>query len=123
MKPWPLYSKDETQTPLRTTTIYMLYIIYIIVHDGLFAGWRVSHLQVQGSQVQLAPHLQPPDSAASPISDPSKYVFWGATPITRVSVVVISEKLMSGYILHPPQPLPHLQPEPQPQFPPQQDIF
>lgn len=26
-------------------------------------------------------------------------------------------------ITYPPQPLPHLQPEPQPQFPPQQDIF
>ncbi|WP_216075546.1 hypothetical protein, partial [Acinetobacter indicus] len=38
-----------------------------------------------------------------------------------VAVVVLFS--MSGYIPHPPQPLPHLQPEPQPQFPPQQDIF
>ena len=32
----------------------------------------LSHLQLQGSQVQLDPHLQPPFSAPTPISDPSK---------------------------------------------------
>ena len=31
----------------------------------------LSHLQLQGSQVQLDPHLQP-FSAPTPISDPSK---------------------------------------------------
>jgi hypothetical protein len=38
-------------------------------------------------------------------------------------VVVSPENPKSGYILQPPQPLPHLQPDPHPQFPPQQDIF
>eukprot|EP00268_Persea_americana_P049564 TRINITY_DN5319_c0_g1_i1.p1 TRINITY_DN5319_c0_g1~~TRINITY_DN5319_c0_g1_i1.p1 ORF type:complete len:111 (-),score=22.27 TRINITY_DN5319_c0_g1_i1:69-401(-) len=84
----------------------------------------ISHLQVHGSQVQLDPHLQPPFSAPTPISAPSKYCFWGATPMIRLSVVLLSpEKDRSGYILHPPHPLPHLQPDPQPQFPPQQDIL
>ncbi|WP_227518165.1 hypothetical protein, partial [Acinetobacter baumannii] len=45
----------------------------------------------------------------------------GATPTIRVSVVIFSEMDMSGYILQPPQPLPHLQADPQPQFPPQHD--
>ena len=50
-----------------------------------------SHLQVHGSQVQLDPHLHPPFSAATTVSDPSKLGFWGATPNTRVSLVVLSE--------------------------------
>eukprot|EP00262_Sarcandra_glabra_P015892 TRINITY_DN5005_c0_g2_i1.p1 TRINITY_DN5005_c0_g2~~TRINITY_DN5005_c0_g2_i1.p1 ORF type:complete len:109 (+),score=12.26 TRINITY_DN5005_c0_g2_i1:253-579(+) len=88
----------------------------------LFLFLPLYHLQVQGSQVQLDPHLHPPFSEPAFISDPSKYPFSGATPTIVVSVL-LSPK--SGYILHlqPPHPLPHLQAEPHPQFPPQQDIF
>ncbi|MCA0777041.1 hypothetical protein KUO10_23150 [Vibrio vulnificus] len=45
----------------------------------------------------------------------------GATPEMRVAVVVLIS--ISGYIPHPLHPLPHWQPDPHPQFPPQQDIF
>ena len=87
-------------------------------------GGDETHLQVHGSQVQFDPHLHP-FSAPIPISDASNRGFaTGATPMTRVwVVVVVSAMLKSACILHPPQPLPHLQPAPQPQFPPQQDIF
>lgn len=59
-----------------------------------------SHLQVQGSQVQLAPHLQPFSAPTTVSAAPAKWPFSGATPRTRVSLVIVSEELMSGYILH-----------------------
>ena len=69
--------------------------------------------------MQFDPHLHPfPPSAA--FSPDSTKLFMGATPSMMVIKVVDFSK--SGYIPHPP-PLPHLQPDPQPQFPPQQDMF
>ncbi len=69
------------------------------------------------------PHLhwvqpQPPSSAA--ISIPPELALWVAVAATRRVAPAAST---SGYMLQPPQPLPHLQALPQPQLPPQQDIF
>lgn len=69
------------------------------------------------------PHLQvlqpqPPFSAA--ISIPPELALWAAVATTRRLEVWTSA---SGYMLQPLQPLPHLQDDPQLQFPPQQDIF
>ena len=69
------------------------------------------------------PHLhwvqpQPPFSAA--ISMPPELALWVAVAETRRVAPAASA---SGYMLQPPQPLPHLQAVPQPQFPPQQDIL
>ena len=47
------------------------------------------------------------------------YALWVAVAETRRVAPAAST---SGYMLQPPQPLPHLQALPQPQFPPQQDI-
>ncbi|MCA0763353.1 hypothetical protein, partial [Vibrio vulnificus] len=79
--------------------------------------------QLQGSHSQFAPHLHPcPPSAVRLCSAPSEYIMaGGATPEMRVAVVVLIS--ISGYIPHPLHPLPHWQPDPHPQFPPQQDIF
>ncbi|MDK0835639.1 hypothetical protein P5E39_16440, partial [Clostridium perfringens] len=79
-------------------------------------------MQVQGSHWQLSPHLQP-FSAAMPISaSASKYEMVGATPEIRAAELLEASP-KSGNILHPPQPLPHLQADPQPQLPLQHDIF
>ncbi|WP_215258549.1 hypothetical protein, partial [Escherichia coli] len=80
-------------------------------------------MQLQQEQPQLVPHLQvvqsqPPFSVA--ISNPPELALWVAATRTVVLVAVAST---SGYIPHPLHPLPHLQPEPQPQFPPQHDIL
>ena len=48
------------------------------------------------------------------------YALWVAVAATRRVAPAAST---SGYMLQPPQPLPHLQAVPQPQFPPQQDIL
>ncbi|MDK0841571.1 hypothetical protein P5E51_15875, partial [Clostridium perfringens] len=81
-------------------------------------------MQLQQEQPQLVPHLQvvqsqPPFSVA--ISNPPEVPLWVAAAMIMVLVVAVAST--SGYIPHPLHPLPHLQPEPQPQFPPQHDIF
>lgn len=136
---------------------------------------KASHLQLQGSQVQLEPHLHPFSDPAA-ISRSSKYLwtknhhtvnmkpkrnerdqsestatdpFWGATPMIMVCAVLLLSSPRSVSFLHlhtpktekvnifhtqhqtknsfssvpyPPQPLPQLQLDPHPQFPPLQDI-
>ena len=79
----------------------------------------MDHLQVNGLQEQLGPHLHPPFSAAA---SNDGVPLEGATPMMRVWEVVFTPSSISGYILHPPQPLPHLQPDPHPQLPPQHDM-
>ena len=79
----------------------------------------MDHLQVHGLQVQLGPHLHPPFSAAA---SNDGVPLEGATPMMRVWEAVFTPSSISGYILHPPQPLPHLQPDPHPQLPPQHDM-
>ena len=67
-------------------------ILQLIDHKNClcFIISSAPHLQLQGSQVQFDPHLQPPFSAPTPISPPSMWAFTAATPKTRVSVVVFS---------------------------------
>lgn len=66
--------------------------IHTITHIGsnislLQEAYDALHLQLQGSHVQLSPHLQPPSSAATPISAPSNWILAGPTPKITVSVV------------------------------------
>ncbi|MCQ8115566.1 hypothetical protein NP565_23640, partial [Vibrio parahaemolyticus] len=81
----------------------------------------------QEQPLQLVPHLQvlqpqPPFSPLSTaISIPPELALLDGAARTKVLVVAVAST--SGNILHPPQPPPHWQPLPQPQLPPQQDIF
>ena len=82
-------------------------------------------MQLQQAQPQLVPHLQvlqsqpPPSVAAS--NPPALALVVGAARTMGLmpTVAVVST---SGDILQPPHPLPHWQPEPQPQ-PPEGDDY
>ena len=81
-------------------------------------------MQLQQEQPHAVPHLQvvqsqPPVSPA--VSNPPELPLWEAVGMTMAAAPAVAST--SGNILHPPQPLPHLQPAPHPQLPPQQDIL
>ena len=89
------------------------------------ASWAPAQLQLQQEQPQAVPHLQvvqsqPPVSPPA-ISNPPELPLWEAVGMTMAAAPAVAST--SGNILHPPQPLPHWQPAPHPQLPPQQDIL